>query len=92
MDGLMDICLDAMWTVKAYLNPYRQDDTEYPELYRLDVVLGARQPFVDRDGYPFVSRPKGTDGKIIRDAEPQPLVPDFLLKLVGDELAIVPNT
>ena len=91
IEGLMDLCLSAMWTVKAHLNPYREGDVEDPYLYCLDIVLGTRQPFCDRDGSPLMARPKSADGKTIRDAESQPLAPDFLLKLVDGELCVVPN-
>lgn len=84
---LIETCLNAMWTVKVHLNPYRKADTEYTDLYCLDVVLGARQPFCDRNGRPITRRPKDAG----RDAESQSLVPDFLLKLVDGELCIVPN-
>lgn len=90
--GLIETCLNAMWTVKIHLNPYRKDDTEYTGLYCLDIVLGGRQPFCDRNGRPITVRPKGTDGKVIKDATPEPLVPDSLLKLVDGELCVVPNT
>ncbi|MBI2053612.1 MAG: hypothetical protein HYT41_02620 [Candidatus Sungbacteria bacterium] len=91
MGGLMELCLDAMWTVKGYLNPYREGDVEYTELYCLDIVLGTRRPFCDRDGRPLMARPKDANGKTIRDAAPQPLAPDFLMKLVDGEIAFVQN-
>lgn len=91
MAGLMEVCLSAMWSVKVYLNPYRKGDTEYTDLYCLDVVLGTRQPFNDRNGRPLMARPKDTNGKTIRDATPQPLIPDFLLKLMEGEVCVVPN-
>ena len=91
MEGLMELCLGAMWTVKAYINPYREGDTEYLDLYCLDIVLGTRQPFCDCDGRPLMARPRDANGKTIRDATPQPIVPDFLMKVVDGELALVSN-
>ena len=86
MEGLIQICLDAMWTVKAYVNPYRKDDMDCS----LNIVLTSRKPFQDRNGHPILVRAKDMNGIPIGD--PEPLVPEFFLKVVdGNVLCIMSN-
>lgn len=83
-DDLVQICFDAMWTVKAYRNPATQDG-----LVSLAVVMAGRRPFADRNGQPVTARARDVAGHLVGD--PQPLVPKFILEFRDQCVCILPN-
>ena len=77
---LLKICEQAMWRVRAYLNPFFTADEEVPGYHALSINLEGRKPVFLHDGQPVVVWQKDEEGNRVGDT-PLPLRPDYHLRL-----------
>ena len=85
---LRKICEQAMWRVRAYLNPCFKDNEEVPGQHALSVNLEGRKPLFLPDGQPVVVWQKDEEGNRVGDA-PLPLKPDHSLRIVDEVVQLV---
>lgn len=77
---LEKICDDAMWRVRAFLNPFEKNGKEIEGVKALSVNLEARVPFLLPDGKPVVEWQKDEAGQRVGD-EPLPIRARFRLQV-----------
>jgi hypothetical protein len=75
---LRKICEQAMWRVRAFLNPFFMDDEEVLGQRALSINLEARKPLFHPDGQPVTVWQKDERGNRVGET-PFPLKPDYYL-------------
>jgi len=85
---LQKMCEEAMWRVRAYLNPFFQNEEEIPEQHALSINLELRKPLIQPDGKPIVVWQKDNQDNRIGDA-PLPLKPDHYLHITDNAIQLI---
>lgn len=85
--ALRQFVSEAMWRVRAFRNPgFGMRDGKYG----ISINLEVRQPYKGGDGKMITRRPLDGRGKKILTADPVPLSPAKLLRIVDSEVKLVP--
>jgi hypothetical protein len=77
---LRKICEQAMWRVRAFLNPFFMDDEEVLGQRALSINLEARKPLFHPDGQLVMVWQKDERGNRVGET-PFPLKPDYYLRI-----------
>lgn len=85
---LLKICEQAMWRVRAYLNPFFTDNEQIPGYHALSINLKGRKPLFLPDGQPVVVWQKDKEGNRVGDA-PLSLRPDYHLRIDTNAIQLV---
>lgn len=84
---LEELCSQAMWRVRALLNPYMRNGVEVPGQYFISIGLEARTPRFQPDGNPVVIWQKDERGRRLGDA-PVPVAPEYFLRVKDGVLLV----
>ncbi|MEX1997299.1 MAG: hypothetical protein WEA04_01300 [Candidatus Andersenbacteria bacterium] len=87
--ALRTMCEQAMWRVRAFLNPLFVGDEEVYGESAVSINLEARKPLFDNFGQSLKVWRKDADGKRLGDA-PVPLQPDYSLNFAADQIRVQP--
>ena len=87
---LRKICEQAMWRVRAYINPYFVNNEEVFGDYALSINLEGRNPLFLPDGQPVVVWQKDGEGNRVGDA-PLPLKIVHNLRIVNKVVQLTIN-
>jgi hypothetical protein len=88
---LQEMCNDALWRVRAYSNPFVENDDVVPNQWALSFNFEARTPLFNPEGEPVVVWQKDENGKRTGDA-PVPIAPQFILRILEEgEIRLVTN-
>ncbi|TSC73126.1 MAG: hypothetical protein G01um101438_149 [Parcubacteria group bacterium Gr01-1014_38] len=87
--ALHTMCVEAMWQVRAFLNPLIVGGQEVCGEHAVDICLTARKPLLDNLGNPVKVWRKDADGNRLGDAA-TPIQPDYLLRFTGDQIQVHP--
>ena len=82
------MCQQAMWRVRAYLNPYFEGGERVQGYYTVSINLEARKPFCSSDGKPIVVWQKDEEGNRLGDA-PIPIKANHNLQIVDNVVQLV---
>lgn len=86
--ALRTMCEQAMWRVRAFLNPLFVRGETVDGEHAVSVNLEVRKPLFDNVGNPVRTWRKDENGNRLGDA-PVPLQPDYVLRLTNSELRIL---
>ena len=81
---LQNICMTAMWRVRAYSNPYYMDDEDSEER-AISINMEAREPLYLPNGQPVVIWLKDENGSRLGNA-PVPISPKYHLHISIDNV------
>lgn len=83
------ICTNALWRVRAFLNPFYRDNVEMPGQKMVSINLEARQPLFHADGQPITVWDKDENGEHIGIA-PLPIKAAHYLKISNNGIQLMP--
>ncbi len=91
LQGLQKICSLALWRVRAFVNPYFQNEEQVPGQYAMSINLEAREPlYVGEDpNRPVMVYPHDEEGKRIGE-DKIPLQPNYRLHIVDNNIQLLP--
>ncbi|MBZ9572848.1 hypothetical protein KJA17_01495 [Patescibacteria group bacterium] len=78
---LREICVQAMWRVRVFLNPFYKDGEEIPGEYVVNIDVASRRPLFLPDGRPVMVWQKDENGK-----RKVSLKPDYRLCIRKDNI------
>lgn len=85
---LEDICDQALWQTRIFLNPFFKDGEEIPGQKAISINLDVRQPLFQFGGQSVAVWPKDEKGKRIGKS-PQPLRPDHNLRIESGSIRLL---
>lgn len=85
---LEGMCVDAIWRVRALLNPLSKNGKDVYGQHALSINLEVRKPLFNPDDHHVLTWEKDEDGNRIGD-EPVPIMPDYCLRIENDFLKLV---
>lgn len=88
MDDLIKMSSEAMWRVRAFLNPNFQEGRIIPNQHALSINMEVREPLFEADGRPAMRWRRDERGERIGDA-PMPFLPDHCLRIIHGALQLV---
>lgn len=77
---LQDLCTQAMWQIRIFLNPFFDNGEEIPGQHALNINIAARKPLFYPDGQPVTAWQKNKDGRRVGKT-PLPIEPDNYLRI-----------
>jgi hypothetical protein len=89
--GLQELCILALWRVRAWKNPYFKDGEPVEGLHAASVNMEVRKPRFSPNGDPILQWERDAEGNKVGDA-PLPLVPAAYLRIVDDTLQLASET
>lgn len=89
VSDLRDMCCEALWRVRGFVNPYYQKGEIVPGQLAVSLNFEARQPLYLPDRTPVVVWKKNNRGERIGDA-PQPIEPDWQLAIKDGDICLLP--
>lgn len=84
-DAQVQIVTQALWRIRAFLNPFFENGEVVDGQYAISVNFEARVPLVDKDGKPLLQWRKDERGERIGDA-PVPIEPRLFLRIENGDL------
>ena len=92
LGSLREMCADAMWRVRGFINPYYENGEAVPEKHAISINLEARQPLRYSEGPPIMVWPRDENGRSMKDtpgAEKVRLAPDWRLLIKDNVISLV---
>lgn len=77
---LRQMCEQAMWRVRGYLNRFFENGKEVPGAYAMSLNFEARKPLAEPSGKPVCVWQKDAEGNRV-GSEPLPIKPSFVLSI-----------
>lgn len=90
MSDLKQMCKDAMWRVKVFVNPFISDGEEVAGQHVVSINMTSRKPLYNNVGKPIRVWQKDESGERIGDV-PVPVRPNYVLSFVDDVIEVVPE-
>jgi len=88
-EALQQVCMEALWRVRTYSNPFYDENGEEVEGVRAwSINLEVRKPLFDPDGQPVVERRKNDGGDHVGD-KPDAIFPEYILSMRSGRLGLV---
>jgi len=88
--SLREMCEQAIWRVRLFLNPLFSNDEEVMGEHAVSINLERRTPFCDNVGKPVKVWQKDDNGERIGDA-PVQIRPDYYLNFLDRTIQVLPS-
>lgn len=89
-NALLQMCQEAMWRVRAFLNPFFKDGLLVDGQHAISINLEARNPLLDGEGNPLMRWEKDENGEKVGD-KPFPLEPKLFLHIDDGNIIVAPT-
>ncbi len=84
---LQKICVQAMWRVRGFINPFFQNNQAVPKYSALSINMEAREPLTQSNGQPVVVWQKDDSNSRISD-KPFPIKPSHYLYITDNTIQL----
>ncbi|MDD2732161.1 MAG: hypothetical protein PHI53_03120 [Candidatus Pacebacteria bacterium] len=88
LDALLGISQNAIWRVRAFLNPFVRNGEIIDDCHSISINLDSRRSLINNDGSPVIEWEKDEQGKRI-GTEPVPVKPKLFLRIKDDDIRII---
>jgi len=88
-NALLQMCKEAMWRVRAFLNPFFEGGLPVDGQHAISINLEARSPLLDGEGNPLMRWEKDENGEKVGN-KPFPLEPKLFLCIEDGNIIVAP--